>query len=297
VKILITGSTGLLGQSLSRRLAAAAEVVGLSRHAPDSAGAGAHQTCDLRDARRTAEVVHAVGPDVVIHAQAQSDVDRCEVDPAGAFAENVETTAHLLAALHDAPARLVYVSTDYVFDGAKGAPYDEDDAPSPLGVYGRTKREAETLVLARSQGVVIRVSTLFGPGRPSYCERVVTQLRAGAEVEAFTDQTTSPTYTEDVAEALADLLPVLTGRAPTRVLHVTNAGGCTRLVFARRIAELLGLPASGIRPVRMADQRRPAPRPAYSALATRHLPQLIGRTLQPWDDALQAHLRERRWIN
>ena len=258
--------------------------------------------CDLVDARRTAEIVGALRPDAVIHTQALSDVDRCELEPEAARAQNVDATANLLQALSRAQAPgggdralLVYVSTDYVFDGAKGTPYDEEDEPRPISVYGRSKREAEQLALGYPRGVVVRPSTLFGPGRANFCDTIVARLRAGEPVEAFSDQVTSPTYTVDLAEGLEALCAALGGAGtppPARVVHVANAGGASRVAFAQRIAALIGGSPDLVRPIPMAAQGRPAARPAYSALTTIHLARLIGRRLRPWDDALHAYLHQ-----
>ena len=298
MKILITGSTGLLGQALSRQLAQVGEVTGLSRHAPAGTAGARHAVCDLLDARRTSETFRAVGPDVVIHTQAQSDVDRCELEPAEAQAQNVETTAHVVEALRSTATWLVHVSTDYVFDGTKGSPYDERDIPNPISVYGRTKLEAERVVLGYTRGIIVRPSTLFGPGRESFCDRVIQAALDGTTVDAFTDQATSPSYTEDVAEALGEMIGGLDhgGQVTFRIVHVANAGGCSRLAFAHRIADLLGRPRNNIRAVPMAEAKRPAPRPATSILTTTVLPTLIGRGLRSWDEALHAYLRQRRLL-
>ena len=291
MKILITGSTGLLGQALSRKLAPRGELTGLSRHAPEAAAAR-HIVCDLRDRARTAEAVRGLQPDVVIHAQAFSDVDRCEQEPVEAEAMNIGATANLLEALQGSPAWLIHISSDYVFDGTRGRPYDEADAPNPLGVYGRTKLASERLVLSRPLGFVVRVSTLFGQGRKTFCDQIVQRLRAGQTVEAFMDQTTSPSFTDDVAEGLGDLIGALQRPSlPGRILHLVNAGGCSRVEWARCVAEILGLPMGGIQAVPMARAGRAASRPAYSALTTRVGLELIGRTLRPWQEALEIYLR------
>ena len=298
MKILITGSTGLLGQALSRHLAPLGDVTGLSRHAPVSQAPGRHVVCDLLDGARIHEIIQQAAPAVVIHTQALSDVDRCEQEPVQARAMNVTATGHLVSAVSRVNAWLFSVSTDYVFDGASRRPYDEEDAPRPLSVYGRSKLDGERLALAYARSVVIRPSTLFGPGRMNFCDQVVTRLNAGEPVEAFVDQWTSPSYTEDVAEAMAQLVPVvMRSSAPSRVLHLSNAGGCSRWEFARRIAERLGVPADGLRGIRMEEQRRPAPRPAYSVLTSRYLVSWIGRFLPPWEHALERYLRQRHWIS
>lgn len=285
-----------------RRLAPRHDVTGLSRHDPRAPHAGRHLICDVADAGRIAEVVGAVRADAVIHTQALSDVDRCEREPEAARVQNVEATANLIQALAraqgaggTAPAWLVYVSTDYVFDGAKGTPYDEEDEPRPLSVYGRSKRDAERLALGYPRGVIVRPSTLFGPGRANFCDTIVARLRAREPVEAFADQVTSPTYTVDLAEGLEALCEALGsgGEAPpARVVHMANAGGASRVAFAQRIATLIGESPELVRGIPMAAQGRPAARPAYSALTTMHLDRLIGRKLRPWDDALHAYLHK-----
>lgn len=251
--------------------------------------------CDLLDAARLRACVETLAPQVVIHTQALSDVDRCEREPEAARAQNVETTRHLVEALRGSRALLVHISTDYVFDGRKGTPYEETDAANPLSVYGRTKLESEGVARRHPRTVVVRIGTLFGEARMNFCDYLATQLRAGRPVEAFADQVTSPTYADDVAQGLEELLQAL-GKAeelPAPVCHMANAGGCSRVRFAERIAELMGCSRSLIRPVPMASQRRPAQRPAFSAMTTSELPRIIGRTLRPWDDALCAYLSRR----
>jgi dTDP-4-dehydrorhamnose reductase len=256
--------------------------------------------CDLLDGSRTSALLREEAPDVVIHAQAMSDVDRCEQEPEAAQEQNIQTSANLIEAAASVGAWLVHLSTDYVFDGEKGSPYDERDAPNPLSVYGRSKLAGERAALRYARAVVVRPSTLFGPARMNFCDHIVTRLKAGEPVEAFTDQTTSPTYTADLAEGLAALVIAL-GRAGKaglpRVCHMANAGWTSRIDFARRVAGLIGASAALIRGIPMAVSQRPAPRPRNSSLTTVHGPQLIGRTLRAWDDALEAYLRWRVWLS
>ena len=134
----------------------------------------------------------------------------------------------------------------------------------------------------------------------NFCDHVIAGLTQGHHVEAFTDQMTSPTYTDDVAQAIGEVCEALQRRAAIgelRVVHIANRGGCTRLALAERIADLLGASRRLIQPIRMADQHRPAPRPRCSMLASSVLPALIGRSLRSWDEALQAYLRETQRLN
>jgi dTDP-4-dehydrorhamnose reductase len=241
-------------------------------------------------------VIRDLRPEFVIHAQACSDVDRCEREPELAMAMNAQAVANVVRALEPLGAGLIYLSTDYVFDGTKGAPYDERDEPRPLGVYGRSKFEGEREALRCPRAMVVRTSTLFGPGRMNFCDHIVERVRAGQPVEAFSDQTTSPTYAEDLADGLAELVRAwghpADARRP-RVLHLANAGGCTRVEFAHRVVDLLGADRALVRAIPIAAQHRPAPRPANSSLTSIHLARLIGRTLRPWHEALEAYLRRR----
>ena len=299
MKILITGSTGLLGQALVSRLAPLGKITGLSRHAvsPAGFGAAAHRVCDLRDASQIAALVERVRPDAVVHTQAMSDVDRCELEPDLARAMNVEATEHLVQALRGGPALLLYLSTDYVFDGTLGRPYDERETPNPVSVYGRTKLDGEQAARRHPHTLVVRPSTLFGPARMNFCDAIVQLLQAGRPIDAFADQTTSPTFSEDLAEAIRGILHALRRSAPwpaSRTVHVTNAGAATRVEFAHRVADLLGVSLEAVRPIRTTDQQRPARRPAYSVLISRELVALVGSALRPWSDAVRAYLEKRK---
>ncbi len=297
MNVLVTGSTGLLGQAVCRQFSRAHVVTGLSRHAPPVPGAGQHVVCDLTNPQRVRQALDAARPQWVIHCQAESNVDRCEQDPSAAWAHNVEATGHLrsvLEALGGELPVLIQLSTDYVFSGTKDAPYAEDDPPDPISVYGRSKAEAERQALAYERAAVVRPSTLFGPGRMNFCDHVLQQLAGGQPVEAFEDQVTSPTYTEELAAALEEFAAAVWASRQDRwprIVHAVNAGSCSRVAFARKIAQLVGAPPELIRPIPMAAQRRPAARPAHAVLEVKRLPQVIGHALRPWEEALAAYVR------
>jgi len=300
VKILITGSTGLLGQALVKRFAPPYDVVGLSRHASSPGNPGQHVLCDLTQREATQRVIRAVNADVVIHTQALSDVDRCEQEPHQADLCNRQTTEHLCTILRDTNTVLITVSTDYVFDGRKGSPYHEEDEPHPISVYGRSKLAGERATLRYPRGYVVRPSTLFGPGRMNFCNAIVQHLQRDEPIEAFMDQTTSPTYTEDLAQGLCRVVELMgredLSRLP-RVYHLANAGSCSRVEFAQCVVRLLGGNDALIRAIPMAQQRRPAPRPASSALISRYQQQVLGWSLRSWQDAVRAYLASQAWLN
>ena len=258
---------------------------------------GRQLLCDLSDARRTVSVIREYLPDVVVHAQALSDVERCERNPHLAQAMNVTALSHVVQALEGLPTLLIALSSDYVFDGSKLAPYEEADEPHPISVYGRTKWQGEQVTLSRSQSLIVRTSTLFGLGRVNFCDHIVTQLANGKTLDAFDDQVTSPTYTEDLASAIQALIEVLStcelSGLSSRIIHIANAGACRRLDFAYQIADELACSRTQIRAVSMVHSGLVAQRPRYSALATTYIAHLIGRGLRPWQDALKEYLSQR----
>jgi len=254
----------------------------------------------VTDAGAVKRLVQACRPDAVIHAQALSNVDACEHDPETAYLQNVQPVKYLCRALQDTPAWLLLVSTDYVFDGRKQAPYTEADAPNPLSVYGRTKLAAEEQALRYPRARVVRPSTLFGVGRMNFCQAVAMALSQGQSILALRDQTTSPTYTQDLAEGIEAVIQAIR-RAPDasapRIYHITNAGACTRVEFATHIAAQLGYSPSLIRPVTRQELGFDAPRPAWSALVSDHFTSLTRRTIRPWYDAVNEYLAQHPWSN
>ena len=200
---------------------------------------------------------------------------------------NVTATGAVIDAAAQCGARLVYVSTDYVFDGLKDSPYTETDATGPVNFYGETKLAGERLVAKSSvPWLIVRVSTLFGPGRSTFVESVIRRAEAGESATVFVDQTTSPTYAVDAAEGLMRLIDV---RA-TGVVHVVNAGAASRVDVATAALTLWGLPRTALRVVRMADARLPARRPPNSSLAVNRLQQWTGWSPPTWQTALAQHL-------
>lgn len=192
-------------------------------------------------------------PDLVLHAAAFTDVDGAEAEPAAAWAVNVEGTRR--AAALGAP--LVYFSTDYVFDGGKGAPYGESDRPNPLSVYGRTKLQGEREV---GQGWIVRTSWLFAPWGRNFVRTILAAGREREEVAVVDDQRGSPTYAPHLAEAVVRLVEL-----PYGVYHLAGGGEASWAELAQAALDEAGIPCR-VRPISTAELCRPAPRPAYSAL-------------------------------
>jgi dTDP-4-dehydrorhamnose reductase len=237
-RLLITGARGQLGRALAEEFAAE-DVVALDRAAWDV----------------TLPAPPGIGPvDLVLHAAAWTDVDGAEADPQGAAAVNVGGTRH--AAALGAP--LVYVSTDYVFDGRKRSPYVESDGPRPLSAYGRTKLHGEG---AAGEGAwIVRTSWLFGPTGHNFVRTMLRVGRERDEVAVVDDQVGCPTYVGHLAAAVRGLVGL-----PSGVWHVAAEGECTWFELASAIFEEAGIECR-VRPIATADLARPAPRPPYSVL-------------------------------
>jgi dTDP-4-dehydrorhamnose reductase len=270
--ILITGADGQLGHDLIELLQ------GQTLHAFDHAG------LDIADAAAVEQTVSRVKPDWIVNAAAFNDVDGAEQNQAAAFAVNADGPENLANAAARAGAGLIHVSTDYVFDGRKGSPYDENDAPNPLSVYARSKHEGERRVLASgARACVLRTAWLYGRHGKNFVKAIQSAAARGGPLRVVADQVGSPTSTADLAAAIAALM-----RTPAAGLyHVVNAGACSRFEFARAIVggnvEVL--------PITTQEAARPAPRPAYSALTSVRWASTGLAPLRGWRDALEAYLR------
>jgi dTDP-4-dehydrorhamnose reductase len=234
--------------------------------------------------------------DVVINCAAYTNVDGAESDEAGAYAVNAAGPEHIARACARVGARLIHVSTDYVFSGDFGAgeprPYEPGDETDPRGVYARSKLAGERAVLAAlpeaSEGIVVRTAWVYTGGTGTDFVAVMRRLAAGdGPVDVVDDQTGSPTYVADLAAAL---LQVADDRVPGPILHAANAGEVSRFGQARAVFEECGADPGRVRPVGTAQFPRPAPRPAYSALGGRQSAAAGLAPLRPWRAALVAAL-------
>jgi len=230
---------------------------------------------DIRDADAVYAAVHGFAPDIVLHTAAYTDVDGAEADPDLAEAVNVEGTRNVIEAVRGTHTTVVYFSTDYVFDGAKGSPYVESDPTGPLGVYARTKLAGEEEVLSWVRGIVVRTAWLFSDTGQNFVKTILAAatLNAGEgePLRVVDDQIGSPTYAGHLAAAVDEALRQ--GVAPG-LYHMAGSGYCSWYELAREVVQLAGLGVE-IEPITTAELGRPAPRPAFSALASeRPIPRL-----------------------
>jgi dTDP-4-dehydrorhamnose reductase len=276
MRLLVTGGQGLLGRALTRRLALAGHAVA----APGHAG------LDVTSPAAVADALGELRPERVAHLAAWTDVDGCERDPGRARAVNDEGTRHVAEAAGRAGVPVLYVSTDYVFDGTRPGAYRETDEPAPLSVYGLTKLAGERHVLGFAPGSwVVRCQSVYGAGKKSFVDAVVARARAGEPLRVVTDQRVQPSWAEDLAPALAAVLLA----APPGVYHAANSGSCTWFECARAALEVAGLDVP-VTAVVAAELGRPAPRPANSVFSTEKLAQATGVRLPSWRDALARYL-------
>jgi dTDP-4-dehydrorhamnose reductase len=270
MRVVLTGASGQLGAYVRGRLAEAGHAV--SAWSGHRVGAGL-TPIELTDTVAVEGALAEVDPEVIIHTAAMSTAEAVRRDPGRGHAVNVEATARLAGWCGRQGRRLVYTSTDLVFDGSKGW-YREDDPALPVLGYGRTKLEAEPFVLAVSGGLVARVSLLFGPsrsGQPSYLDRTVDGLRRGEPQTFFEDEFRTPL---DLATAAVALVRLAESGVSGRV-HVGGRERLSRYDLARRVAAALGLDPGLVRANRQRDMSFPEPRPADVSLDTTRLAALL----------------------
>lgn len=235
------------------------------------------------------EQVLAAAPDVIIHTAAYTNVDKAEHEPVVAMAVNADGTERVARAADKVGARLIYVSTDYVFDGTKGRPYEESDPTNPLGVYGRSKLEGEQRALACcTNTLVVRTAWLYSAHGANFVKTIMRLAREQRELRVVNDQYGCPTHAGDLARALSRIVHLpLQG-----IVHATGSGHCTWHELASAIVSSMAVPVN-VLPISTKDAHRPAPRPAYGVLANRVLAG-AGISLPHWKDSLVKFFEEQR---
>ena len=276
VKLLICGASGMLGQDVVR----AAELAG---HEVVTTG---RNSLDVTDSEAVALTVERERPEAVVNCAAYTDVDGAEREREEAMRVNAGGARNVAAAAAGVGASVLYLSTDYVFDGSKDAPYVESDEPNPLGSYGASKLAGESETAAMNpRHHVVRTSWLFGTGGRNFVETMIEVGAREGEVTVVCDQVGSPTYTAHLAEGLVRMLDT---RAHG-LHHMSAAGECSWYDFAVAIFERAGVDCR-VMSATTDELARPAPRPAYSVMDTQyedaiHLPR--------WQDGLTYYLQER----
>jgi len=273
VRLLVTGAAGMLGQ----------EVVAAAQRLGHEVAAWDLPECDLTDERATLDAVRRLEPRAVVNCAAYTNVDKAESDEGAAERVNADAAGNLARACNAIGARLVHVSTDYVFDGTKREPWIESDAPNPLGAYGRTKLHGEEQVAAELEDhAIVRTAWLFGPHGPNFIATMLRLAGDNDEVSVVTDQVGSPTYAGHLAPALVDMAE----RSDRGIFHGAGGGSCSWYELTLEAFDMAGVNCR-VLPTTTDRFPRPAPRPAYSVLGSEREHPI---TLPQWQDGVRAHL-------
>ncbi len=276
MRTLVFGGTGIVGRALVREGRSRGwPVLGLS-----------HGQGEITDRRRVDEVCAAFRPDLIVNCAAFTKVDLCESEPERALAVNGRAVGHLVRAAEAVGARLVHLSTDYVFDGRATAPYTEGHRTAPQSSYGASKLAGEERALESERSLVVRTSWVFGDGGANFVDTIAGRIRSGQRsFRVVQDQLGAPTWAPFLARAVSDLGEWGT----TGLVHYQNRPAVSWYEFALEIARRLD-PEVEIVPIPTAEAPRPAPRPAYSVLAVDRFEGLAGRTVESWHEGLASHL-------
>src|SRR5262245_21059024 len=296
MRIVILGAGGRLGAALAREYRDKFDVIGFN-----------HTQLDLSDLDGVREKLPVVDFDVVINAAALTKVDLCESQPDRAFLINADAPRVIAEICDEKNARLIHFSTDYVFDGAKHEPYTEEDEAKPISVYGESKLAGEKNVLgAQNQNLVVRVSWVFGPDRPSFIDAMIQQAQVNEEVDAVADKFSTPTYTLDIAEMLPRFFvagrvdagnpAVVNARGYSGILHFANTGQCNWQQYAQWAVDCChnaGMPlkARTIGARKLQDMVNwIARRPVYSVLSATKYTKLTEVSPRTWREAVSDYI-------
>lgn len=276
MRVTIFGATGLLGKAL------------IGQWREDTVLGLSSKDADIRDAQQVTSIVQRTQPDWIVLAAAYTDVDGCETNPDLAFDVNCKGAVNVARAAAESGSRLLFLSTDYVFDGMKRSPYEAGDVRAPRSVYGKSKAQAEVeLSRILPNCCVVRTSWLFGVGGKCFPDTILKLGSTRPEIEVVNDQRGCPTYAPDLAGTIIQLCKA----GASGIVHVTNDGDCTWFDFAREIARQAGL-STIVKPTTSDKFVRPAERPKYSVLSSQSL-ERYSITMPTWQDALARYIAAR----
>lgn len=285
-RVLVIGAKGMLGRDLMEILRSSGradppkgfEVVGWDI-----------DEIDIRQERDVSFKIERFRPDIVINLAAYTDVDGCETNREEAFRVNARGMRHIAIAAKSCGAKVVYLSTDYIFDGKKKEPYLESDPPHPLNVYGQTKLKGEQYLQEQVEDhLIIRTQWLYGRYGRNFVSSILRQAREKQTLTIVDDQIGSPTYTVDLSDAILALIQ----HNSRGIFHAANQDVCTWYAFGQAILRFSRAEGVTLIPISSKVLGRPAVRPSYSVLSTQKLEQETGLNLRHWSEALREYLEE-----
>lgn len=287
MRVAITGTNGQLGSALQRLLSREGSHEILSLNRPNG---------DITDRRKVLRAIGAFQPEIVLHPAAYTYVDNCETYPETAYRVNALGTQNVALACAANDATLVYVSTNCVFDGLKTEPYWEFDTPNPTSVYGRSKLAAEWYTQnLLNKFYIARVSWVFGVkpdmGRGNFVTRMLQLADERGSLAVVDDEISNPTYAPDIAAALLELSKT----EAYGLYHLVNEGPASRFEFTQEILRLSGRTNTELKPIKLADFKRPTP-PLYRSALKNFCAAELGIRLRPWQEALSEYLQEQDLI-
>jgi len=293
-KILITGSSGMLGMDLVALLQKSYDVSGTDMTEAKNPAARCKDfiKCDITKRGATIEMIKKTGPDIVLHTAAWTDVDGCENDKDNAFKINAEGTQNIAMGCRESKAVIFYIGSDFIFDGSKNEPYKEDDKINPLNVYGLSKLKGEEWIRKiLDRYFIIRTSWLFGKNGRNFVDIVLDKTERKREMKIVVDQFGSPTYTRDLSEGLERLIALsLKNKDLSGAFHFCNSGSCSWYRYAEEIVRIARRDDAKLLPITSLELDRPAKRPSMSILDTNKYSKLCNDRPRGWQSALQDYL-------
>lgn len=276
MKIVMFGGNGLLGSDIIKVCSGEHEIIALGS-----------ADVDITNSEAVYNLIKAHKPEAVINSAALTDVDKCEGNPDLAYRVNAMGPKNIAIACRDFNARMIHISTDYVFDGKKESPYDEFEPVNPVNIYGKSKVAGEQFVqMCTERFMIIRTAWVFGTKRKHFVDYVIDSINKGEEVIAVKDMISSPTYSLDLAELIKDLLPL----NQAGIFHGVNKGYCSRVQMVEEIMKLMNK-QTRVQVLSQSQWKKPAARPVFSALKNYHLHLLDKDTMSGWRDALKRYIK------
>jgi len=276
MKVLVLGAKGMLGSEIVRSFKRFFDVISYCR-----------EDIDITDTLLTREKIKKAKPEIVINAAAYTDVDGCEKNKEYALKVNSFGVRNISEVCKEIGAKIVHISTDYIFDGNKRKPYKEEDEPNPINFYGKSKLKGENQIKEVCENfLIIRSEWLYGMGGRNFVNLIIETAKKESLLKVVNDQIGTPTYTKDLSEAILSLLK----KDCTGIYNATNSGQCSWFEFACKIVELLKLKVK-ILPISSQESNRIAKRPSYSVLNCNKLKGDTGFFFRPWAEALEEFLR------